>query len=142
MISTDTIDYLRDGESVADLVDVRIFDTVAPQDESLPNITVQELTVTPEYGLGGEIGVHKALVQVDCWAQDPKGALQAKRLGDAVRGRMSGFKGEFNGTRVSSCLMVRGSLLEEETEDGSGDYYHRFSMDFEIYHGASVPDFA
>lgn len=142
MIAIDTIKHLRDSSPVAELVGRRVYDTTSPHAEEFPYITVQEIDSSPYYHLGGESGAADSLVQIDCWTRDPKGGLQAKAIGEAVRNRMSGYKGAFGDTTARVVLLRRASILDEPPDDASGEYIKRYSMDFTIIHSQAVPDFA
>lgn len=141
MITDSVILFLRASDEVRDDVGTRIYDTVAPQRAEYPLVTVQELSCTPVYDLQGETGKARSAVQVDCWAEGAKAAVVSRRVGETVRNRLSGYRGEMDGVRVSVGQITRYTKLVEEPDDASDDYTHRVSMDIDIVHTQSVPDF-
>lgn len=142
---TDLRDFLRDSAAVADLVGDRIEKQYPRQHIRFPYLVVIELDDSPPlYTLSGEADISNITVQIDAWARDTddtRGALKARELADAVRNRLSGYRGEMGDALVRSVTMTRSTTLNEEPEDGSDRRPHRVSMDFEIKYYRAVPDF-
>lgn len=138
----DFINHLRSSANVANLVAERVYNATAPDEGAeFDYVTVQEISSSPEYALSGEVGHALTTVQVDCWSKGSKAGKRAKRIGEAVRNRCSGHTGTVGETRFWPITLSRPGMIIEDPEDGSGDYIKRWSMDFEVFHTQSVPDF-
>lgn len=134
--------FLEDSTAIADLLQDRLYPLRAPQATEFPYIVLDQISDSPEYELAGESGQSRLTAQVDCYARGKSGFFLAKRLGDAVRNRLSGYRGLLDETVwASKATMVRNNSLEEDASDGSDYPIHRVSMDFEIVYGRTVPDF-
>src|SRR5690606_1946302 len=145
MITADIATHLTGSQPISGLIGDRVFAKSAPEGAEWPRIVLSTISDDPEYGLQGEVGIDRALVQVDCWAKDTNGAnglWQADRLAKAVRNRLSGYRGTAGDTFICSATIVRNSDDDEPVKAGSDERKYRYSMDFEIvYQTATVPDF-
>lgn len=137
--------YLAASTDIANLIDDRIERQYVRQDTEYPHLLLTALDDTPPlYHLSGEPDISEFVVQIDAYAIDdggPNGALVAQQLADAVRNRISGYRGAMGNTNVRSCTMLRSNMLDEEPEAGEQGRVHRVSMDFQIKYQRTVPDF-
>lgn len=141
----DLHDFLIASAAVSNLLaKQKIERQYARQGTEFPYLVMSEIDDSPPlYTLSGEPDLSNLTVQIDAWARDedtPNGALRAKQLADAVRNRLSGYRGLIGDSFVSSCTMTRSTPFSEEPEDGSDRRPHRVSMDFDIKYQRAVPD--
>ena len=142
---TDFRDYLRDSDTLNRKVLGRFEYGYARQGTEYPYIVLSEIDDQPVYHVAGESDISRLTIQVDCWARDegdmPSGKRQAREIADAVRNRVSGYRGDMGDSRVRSVTMIRNTPLDEPPQDGSHYRRHRVSMDFDILYYRLVPDF-
>lgn len=137
--------FLKGSSAIANLIDDRIERQYVRQGTPYPHLLLTVLDDSPPlYHLSGEPDLSEFVVQVDAYARDengPNGALVATQLADAVRNRISGYRGSMGDTSVRSCTMTRSNVLDEDPEAGEQGRVHRVSMDFQIKYERTVPDF-
>ncbi len=80
---------------VAGIAAARIFPGARPQGSALPAVVLHRISGAPLYADDGEVGLEKARIQVDCWADTYAGA---KLLARAVTAVLSGFEGTAGAT--------------------------------------------
>lgn len=147
----DIRDHLADSVYIADSVSDRIFADAAPQElrdnlgnrrDVYPCIVISEISNTPEYYLGGEAGLHTTTVQVDVYTDGTNGRQKLNEIGERVRNRLSGYRGQFGDGVTGTARLISDNSTAAQAADASDQPYRRQSMDFEIIHSAAVPDFA
>jgi hypothetical protein len=148
----DIRDHLDGSQAIRSEVSDRIFPDRIPQrlyddqgrvrDSAFPCIVIGEISGTPEYTLAGEAGVHMSTVQIDVWTDGRKGPQETKDIAEAVRNRLSGYRGTLgSGVHARNCMLVRNDTSTIAPFDGSDNFRRRASMDFRIIHSADVPTF-
>jgi hypothetical protein len=104
---------------------------------------INDLSNTPEYYLGGEVGSHESVIQIDVWTNGDGGRARANELGELVRNRLSGYRGALgSGVFCNMCEMIRNNTVAADPADGSNVHRRRNSMDFRIRHTADVPTYS
>lgn len=142
-LTKDIRDHLADSVEIANAVGDRIYPDGMPQGSEYPAIVISDLSSTPEYDLGGEVGTHTSVVTVDCWTDGKGGRERVNQLGEMVRNRLSGYRGQLgDGAFCSGAMLIRNNTVAAEPLPGSDQHRRRASMDFSIVHTAAVPDFA
>jgi hypothetical protein len=91
--------------------------------------------------LKGEVGTHTSIIQIDVWTDGTGGKSKANELGELVRNRLNGYKGQFGTGVYGTARMIRNDSLASQPFDGSDNHRRRVSMDFKIIHSADVPTF-
>lgn len=136
-------DFLAASLDIAEVVGSRIYADAAPQGEHGDRIIISHLGATPEYSLSGEINRSMTRLQLDFWSEGKEGYGQAKVAGELIRKRLSGYRGMLNETvECFSARFIRGpEILASPPTDGSPIHRRRSSMDVELVHSVSVPDF-
>lgn len=142
MILTDVATFLKDSATIANLIDDRVYGEVAPQGAGWPRLVLVEDEDAAEYALSGEAGVSFAEIEVHCWAIDTNGrngAWQSKRLRDAVRNRLSGYRGTAGDATIRGCTMTANFGADEGPKNGSDITKYRRILRFSITHTTSIP---
>lgn len=142
MILTDVATFLKDSATIANLIDDRVYGEVAPQTAEWPRIVLVEDEDAAEYALSGEAGVSFAEIEVHCWAKDTNGRngpWQAKRLRDAVRNRLSGYRGTAGDSTIRGCTMTANFGADEAPKQGSDFWKYRRIMRFSITYLSAIP---
>lgn len=138
----DIRDQLAASTAIANHFADRIYADNAPQRAAYPHIVIGEIANLPEYSLGGEAGTHSSQIQIDVWTDGTGGKERANELGESIRNRLNGYRGQF-GTGVSgTARMISNNSAAVPPTDAGDRRRYRVSMDFEIIHTADVPTFA
>ena len=149
-LAKDIRDQLIASTAIADAFSDRVYGEVMPQDERdsggvrkllYPCLIINDVSAEPEMYLGGEAGVHMSVIQIDVWTDGTGGKSKANELGELVRNRLSGYRGQFGTGCYGTCRLIRNNSLAAPPVDGSDVHRRRVSMDFEIIHSADVPTF-
>lgn len=137
---------LYDAPNVVDRVGTRIFAEHAPQKTQGACIIIRNLSGSAENHMGGETDCAMPTVQVDAYDSS---APRAEELYQAVRNRISGFRGNVSvldstgseqTVSVHEIALRRPGMFIEEPRDASDKWTYRYSADFEVFHSQSVPD--
>lgn len=144
----DIRDHLIASTAIVNEFSDRVFDSTIPQAlrddlrrnrELYPCIVLSDISAEPEYYLGGESGKHTSQVQIDVWTDGTDGPQKCKELGELVRNRLSGYRGQFGTGCWGTSRMIRNNTVAAPPIDGSDTHRRRNSMDFEVIHSADVP---
>ena len=147
-LAKDIRDHLAGSVAILNGFSDRMYGEFAPQEERdsggdrrllYPCIVISDVSAEPEYSLRGEVGTHKSIIQLDVWTDGTGGKQRANELGELVRNRMSGYRGQFGTGCYGTSHMVRCNSLASPPTEASDRYRRRVSMDFEIVHTADVP---
>lgn len=128
--------HLIANAGVAALVSSRVRVTQADETDSTPYVLLFLITDASEYHMGGEVGLARCRLQIDCIGAAP---LQALNVSEAVRACLSGFRGSMGGVQVRRCHRVDRSgpdLYGPDNASQVGKY--RVRMDFSIDYRESV----
>lgn len=142
MIAADIATFLSDSPAISNLIEDRIYAEVAPQGAAFPRIVLMEDEDAAEYALSGEAGVSFAEIEVHCWAIDTNGrngAWQSKRLRDAVRNRLSGYRGTAGDSTIRGCTITSNFGADEGPKNGSDITKYRRILRFSITHTSPIP---
>ncbi len=137
----DIRDQLAASAAITDAFSDRIYAENAPQGAGYPRLHITDISNQPEYYLGGEAGYHTTMVQVDVWTDGTGGKFRANELGELVRNRLSGYRGQFGTGCYGTARLERNDSIVSPPGDSSDQNRFRYSMDFEIKHSAAVPTF-
>lgn len=138
----DIADQLLASTAIVNAFSNRVFPEVIPQGSNqYPAIVLNDISNAPEYYLGGESGMHTSTVQVDVWTDGTGGKQKANELGELVRNRLSGYRGQFGTGVYGTARMISNNSNAAAPVDASDNHRRRVSMDFEFIHSAAVPDF-
>jgi hypothetical protein len=142
-LTKDIRDHLVVSTAILDAFSDRIYPEKIPQgrQDAYPAIVINDLSNDPEYTLNGEAGLHTTHVQVDVWTDGTGGKAKANELGELIRNRLSGYRGQFGTGVYGTSRMIRNDTVAAPPIDGSDNHRRRVSMDFEIIHSADVPTF-
>ena len=88
-------------QPLADLVVNRVHWDVMPQGLPLPNVTMFVISGVANYTYAGPSGYMQTRVQFDARG---KSAAEARSVADALTERLSGYRGEFSGTKFKGCF--------------------------------------
>ena len=94
---------------IAAIVADRITPVVSLEGGDMPALTYLIVDSIRAYSLAGPSGVARARVQFDSWGNH---YLDARRLADAVRKAVSGFKGQIGG---DAGVTIEGIFIEDKT---------------------------
>jgi hypothetical protein len=140
-ILKDIRDHLVGSTAIVDAFSDRMFTENAPQGAGYPRLHLNDVSSDPEMYLGGEAGEHTTVVQIDVWTDGSGGKARANELGEMVRNRLSGYRGQFGTGVYGTARMIRNNSVAAPPIPGSDQHRRRYSMDFEVRHSASVPTF-
>lgn len=135
------MDHLRGSTAIVDAFSDRIYPELIPQHvrDWQEAMVVNEISTVPEMYLGGEVGRHTSIIQVDVWTDGQGGRKRANDLGELVRNRLSGYRGQFGTGCFGVAEMIRSDTLASDPLPGSDIHRRRVSMDFRVGHTADVP---
>jgi len=71
------------------------------QGAALPNVVMYAVSGITDYTMAGASGYVMTRVQFDCRGSS---AAQARLVANAIKARLSGFKGEFSGFKFHGCF--------------------------------------
>lgn len=143
MILHDLKAHLLDKVDLTSKIGDRFFVNRAPERTEFPYILASVVSGQPAYSLAGETGTTQPIIQITAWARDPNGPFQADQVAELVRDKISGFRGSWNGTFVSSCILQNEPLsYSEEPDDDSDNHFHAVQADYQVTHGRAVPALA
>lgn len=83
------------------LIDTNIQWDVMGQGKPFPHVVMFVISGITDYTMGGTSGYVMTRVQFDCRGQN---AAQARSVAEAIKARLSGFRGEFGGYRFQGCF--------------------------------------
>src|SRR5574343_1201324 len=124
----DIRDQLAASTAVLDAFSDRIFPDAIPQEVRdsdggrrtlYPAIVLNEISAQPEFDLGGESGVHATQLQLDIYTDGSGGRQRANELGELVRNRLSGYRGQFGSGCRGTCRLLRQAVTSDEPRDAS-----------------------
>jgi hypothetical protein len=139
---------LKADTAVSAIVGTRIRPLEAPQGDSYPLIVFRKVSDVPDYAMGGQSGLSEARIQIHCWAQDAPGGGsagaygQAKALAEAVRLRLSGWRGTVTVGADSIVIDHIGLENQEDLfdpETGSGIAIKGVGCDYVVAYRQQVP---
>ena len=98
LIESGLVARLKSDAAVSALVGSRIRPLTLQQGETLPALVYQKISDVPDYAMGGQTGLAAARIQIASWTDGQmndgsSGYSQAKRLAEAVRLCLSGWRG-------------------------------------------------
>jgi len=139
-IDKDIADHLKGSIAIADAFGPHIYPEVVPQGLKPEQfILINIVSAQPEYALSGEVGTHTTIVQVDVWTDGRGGRTRANELGELVRNRLSGYRGQFGSGAFGTAEQIRLDSVAQTPGDGSGNFPRRVSIDYKVTHAAAVP---
>ena len=129
MIEKGVYAHLSTLEPITNLVGTRIYWASAPQGVTEPYIVCHTITDTEYYDLGGDIGLSKARIQIECWDDN---YLDSAELAEVLRMHISGFIGYFGDVKIQKCH--RESIREDNSEyaESQGNARYCKICDYEI----------
>lgn len=143
MILHDLKTHLLGKVGLTSKIGERIYINRAPDRTAFPYILASVVSGQPAYSLAGETGTAQPIIQITAWARDPNGPFQADQVAELVRDKISGFRGSWGNTFVSSCILQNEPLgYSEEPDDDSDNYFHAVQADYMVTHGRAVPTLA
>ncbi len=117
------------GDAIlAALIGTRVHAVTAPQNETLPYIVFQRVSVTRQRAFSGPLGLPRLRYRVQAWAKSSDGVNgfnQVRAVADALRALLDGHRGLSSGVDIVD--------IELETElDGFDDPIstYRVSQDY------------
>lgn len=141
MIELQLKEHFLDSDAIRDRTGPRIRSGHAEPEDRGEAIVLQEISNTPEYHLAGEAGIGEIVVQIDCYSSTPR---HAYTLGQLVRNRISGYRGIIGKTDpqlMQSCRLISSGQEQEEPQDASRDWTHRYRQDFALFMSSTIPTF-
>ena len=100
------------------LVGNRILWDTLPQGSAQPSIVMFVISGVTDYTMAGESGYVMTRVQFDCRG---KTAASARAVAEALKDRLSGFRGVFQGYRFQGCF-EQGQRTRFD-KDGPADWF-------------------
>jgi hypothetical protein len=88
----------------------------------------------------GEIGKAQSMLEITAWDRDPNGPYKANVIGDLVRDKLSGWRGNWCDTYVDGCTLEGEPIDRDEIpNDGSSDGWHAVDQTYQVTHSSPVP---
>lgn len=137
MMEADFRNLIVSASAITSLVpanDIRL--NFIPQGAGARAIAIYRVSGVPGYVMTGPDGLEESRLQVDIRCADPQNApgsgySAAFAIAIQVKQLLSGFKG----TVGSTYFQMIGILAErQDSEKPSVDLFHRFSIDFQVWH--------
>lgn len=151
----DIADHLKASVEIADAftpdsqasqlgVEVMIFPEIIPQRLTKweQAIVLNDISNQPEEYLGGEVGTHESIIQIDVWTDGKGGRKRVNELAEKVRNRLNGYRGQFGEGVFGTAHMIRNNTIPFQPIDGTDNHKRRVSMDFRFIHTADIPTFS
>lgn len=132
--------YLRQQTSITDIVDIHIYAGRIPQGERpVMAIKIMRLSTERYYALAEELGIVSPIVELEFVGRDDHAAAIALRAAEAVRLKVSSFKGVWGPVgdqiTVNSCTVERDVMAEPVwSQLGDDRWTFTYSMDLRITH--------
>lgn len=135
MILREIAELLKTSQVVRDVIADRIFFDRLPDGVDHPVILLNTLTTTPLDDIGGKPTHDQSRIQIDLWAIDHiESEPMMRKLGDAVRTALEGFKGDTSGLAIQGAQLSRDDSQAVSPPSGAGAWRLRRSMDFVVTH--------
>lgn len=140
----DVADHLKGSTNIVNEFSDRIWPDTIPQEHSnpYPCIIINDVSNVPEQYLGGEVGSHESIIQIDVWTdgKEDRPRERINELGELIRNRLNGYRGQLGtGVFANNCERIRSDITAADPTDGSSTHRRRASQDYRIRHTASVP---
>lgn len=136
MIEADLKTFFDGSAAIASIVASRIYASRIPQGVSGAAIVLRNISPEHFNTLANEANVVRAVVQIDCYDSS---ATKADTLGEKVRNRLSGYRGDAGNTTIQSAVIIRDNASTDTPENKSDRWIHRRSLDFSIHYTQAVP---
>lgn len=118
---------LSNYTNLTDLVGLRIYPGIAPQNTATPYVTIQKISDEPVPAMSADTGLERPRFQIDSWSDQP---LEAENVDVQVRAALQRYSGTLAGTTIQVSFLENSvDLYDQETE------LHHVATDFEINHG-------
>ncbi len=134
-------EWLIASSYVTALTSTRIYCEKAPQNPTFPYVVLGIDTSNPTNHLGGESGHENTIVSIECYARDPKGALNAGTVAEVIRNRISGYRGLWGDVYVQECIRESSFMTSDPPRDGSDNWTFRNVSTYGIHFNQSIPSF-
>lgn len=118
--------FLLADATIAGLVSTRCYPTHLPQAPTLPALVYHKITGERTYHSGGADGLAGIRFQIDSYGESVEAA---KGLAEAVRKRLSGYKGAAGSTEIYA-----GFLVDDSDNWDSELQTYRVSQDYTVWH--------
>lgn len=145
-MESDLVGYLTNLPAITGLVKRRIYPNAAPQGAEKPLIVYRRMTGGHITNMGGSAGVAQPEVQlvvVDKPTDQPISPLSfsnIKRIGEALRQTMQGFRGQMGSTRVMAVHLQNESDVYAQPQD-AGEGVDQLFLTYSILYEESKPVF-
>lgn len=121
-----TVQALLANAGVKAIVKQNVNPGIAPQNSTLPDLTVTRVSETPQQSLKRASGLIETRVQVECRA---KTYTAVDKLGQAVRAALQDLRGTYAGRKA--VFLAAGSDYDDHADDAS---VFRRMIDFYCWH--------
>lgn len=92
---------LLEHQPLKALIGTRLHWDTMGQGQPLPFVVMYVISGVTDYTMAGASGYASTRVQFDCRG---KNAAEARAVAEAIRARLSGFRGEYEGFRFQGCF--------------------------------------
>lgn len=125
------VEYLLSEDAITDIIDERLYPSVAPQDAIKPTIVYQLISTEHVASRSGSSHLARSLYQFTCEADDYAGA---RELADAVRAAWEDYR---NATILQ--MLVFGALIINELDEYSETHAtHVVRLDVAFWHTEGI----
>ena len=127
---------LADG-TVSGLVSTRMYSDTLPQNATLPAIRYAVVDATPNEHLSGIVGVSRARIQIDCYANT---RAAANALADGVRLALEKQNHTLVGAQyINDIAMISGPAdARDRAKAGEDEVRFISTMDFFVYYNTTT----
>jgi len=140
MILADLRTHLLSFTDITNKIGTRVYINRAPEKTPTPYLIISRTSGTPQYSLDGEIGKAQSMLEITAWDRDPNGPYKANVIGDLVRDKLSGWRGNWCDTYVDGCTLEGEPIDRDEIpNDGSSDGWHAVDQTYQVTHSSPVP---
>lgn len=127
--------FLTGHGLITAIVGTNIFYGYAPSGTPSPFIVYQQIDSIPEHHQGGDSGMGRTRIQIDCYSTD---ADQTETLAHAVRRALDGYRDSIGSTFINAITLENRLDGMEGPSDGSEIRTFRSTLDFIVYHDETV----
>lgn len=137
MIEEGLYSYLSGKAAISALVSTRVYPMLVPQGATYPAISYQKISGNHVRALSGSTaGLANPRIQINCWARTYSAA---KSLAEQVRLAMDGYAGSMGSESVNACFLMDERDQFEPSPGNEADRLYCTQLDFEVWHGETVP---
>ena len=139
MIEEELRTYLKGFAAIRDATPGGCWPGKSPAKVRGDRLILRKVTGDTQYSIVNELAKTGVTMQIDAYSSSP---AKARDLHHLVRNVLSGYRGDAGDVSIEGTQIVSERATEEEPEDGSDKWTHRYSADYFFFHTQTAPTHA